>query len=157
MAYLAMNRCGVCFAWSRGIPMDRLAVYLALHGAIVLVVSLVAGLLLHRTIRLNASDSAAWHLAHAGGSGRGVLLLALAGVLRWVALPGWQVSTLVWLMLFFVWTSVAAMTIAAASGERGLSWSGSPLSRLVFGLYVVGAVAVFPAAFLLILGLVQSL
>jgi len=137
--------------------MDRLAVYLALHGAIVLVVSLVAGLLLHRTIRLNASDSAAWHLAHAGGSGRGVLLLALAGVLRWVALPGWQVSTLVWLMLFFVWTSVAAMTIAAASGERGLSWSGSPLSRLVFGLYVVGAVAVFPAAFLLILGLVQSL
>jgi len=137
--------------------MDRLAVHFALHGAIVLVVSIVAGLLLHKTIRLDASDGAAWHLAHAGGSGRGVLLLALAGVLRWVALPGWQLSTFVWLMLFFVWTSVAAMIIAAASGERGLRWRGSPLNRLVFALYVVGAVAVFPAAFLLILGLVQSL
>ena len=137
--------------------MDRLAVYLALHGAIVLVVSLVAGLLLHRTIRLGSGGGAAWHLAHAGGSGRGVLLLALAGVLRWVALPGWQLSTLVWLRLFFVWTSVAAMVMAAASGERGLSWRGSPVNRLVFALYVVGAVAVFPAAFLLILGLVRSL
>ena len=43
--------------------MDRLAVYLALHGAIVLVVSLVAGLLLHRTIRLGSGGGAAWHLA----------------------------------------------------------------------------------------------
>lgn len=60
-------------------------------------------------------------------------------------------------MLFFVWTSVAAMVMAAASGERGLSWSGSPVNRLVFALYVVGAVAVFPAAFLLILGLARSL
>jgi hypothetical protein len=50
--------------------MERLAVYLALHGAVVLTVSLVAGLLLHRAIRLEG-NVAAWHLAHSGGSGRG--------------------------------------------------------------------------------------
>lgn len=136
--------------------MDRLSIYLALHGAVVLAVSLVAGLLLHRAVRLQG-DVAAWHLAHAGGSGRGVLLIAVAAVLRWVSLPAWQLSVFAWLLLFFVWTSMVAMVLAAASGERGLGWKGSAISRLVFGLYVVGAVAVFPAAFLLVAGLVRAL
>jgi hypothetical protein len=96
--------------------MEGLAAYLALHGAIVLFVSLVAGLLLHRAIRLER-DVEAWHLAHSGGSGRGLLLLALAGVLRWVALPGWQLSLFAWLMLFFVWTSMAAMIMPPVVSE----------------------------------------
>lgn len=79
--------------------MERLAVYFALHGAIVLAVSFVAGLLLHRAIRVEG-NVAAWHLAHAGGSGRGVLLIALAGVLRWVALSPRQLSVFAWLLLF---------------------------------------------------------
>jgi hypothetical protein len=135
--------------------MDGLAVYLALHGVIVLTVSLMAGLLLHKAIRLEANVTA-WHLVHSGGSGRGVLLIALAGVLRWVALPRWQLSAFAWLILFFVWTSMAAMILAAATGERGVTWKGSRTSRLVFGLYVVGAVAVFPALALLIAGLLRA-
>lgn len=136
--------------------MEGWAVRFALHGAAVLTVSLVAGLLLHRAIRLDG-DQAAWHLAHSGGSGRGVLLLALAGVLRWVALSPRQLDVFAWLMLVFVWTSVAAMVIAATTGERGLGWRGSSANRLVFGLYVVGAVAVFPAACLLMAGLALAL
>ena len=54
--------------------MERLAIYLALHGAIVLTISLVAGLLLHKAIRLGR-PLAAWHLAHAGVSSRGVMLM----------------------------------------------------------------------------------
>jgi hypothetical protein len=135
--------------------MERLVVLLAVNGVIVLVVSLVAGLLLHRAVRLEG-DVAAWHLAHAGGSGRGILLMALAPLCQLAVLPASQLAALVWLMLVFVWTSVAAMMIAAASGQRGLGWHGSNTNRLVYGLYVVGAVAVFPASFLLVAGLLRA-
>jgi hypothetical protein len=60
-------------------------------------------------------------------------------------------------MLFFVWTSVGAMMVAAASGQRGLGWHGSITNRLVYGLYVVGAVAVFPASVMLAAGLALAL
>jgi len=136
--------------------MESLAPFLAMHGVLVLVVGFVAGLLLHRRIRLDADNSPAWHLAHAGVSGRGVLLIALAGAVRWLHLPDAYVAACVWLMLFFVWTSVAAMVVAAATGTRGLTWSGSFLNRLVFALYVVGAIAVFPAAILLIAGFARA-
>jgi hypothetical protein len=137
--------------------MEKLPIWFALHGAAVLGISFVAGILLHRAIRLGTGDVAAWHLAHAGGSGRGVLLIALAGVLRWVALPQSQLLVFVGLMLFFVWTSTAAMVIAAVTGARGLGWNGPFVNMLVYVLYIVGAVAVFPATALLIVGLLRSL
>ncbi len=121
-----------------------------------MIVSLVAGLLLHRAIRLNG-NVAGWHLAHSGTSGRALWLIALAPVFRWVALPTPQVLLAVWLIVFFVWTSVLAMIVAAATGQRGLRWRGSSTDKLVFGLYAVGAVAVFPAMFMLIAGLLRAL
>jgi hypothetical protein len=136
--------------------MERLAVYLALHGATILAVSLVAGLLLHRTIRLGR-PVAAWHLAHAGVSSRGVMLMAMAPLTSWLALTPFQLLAFVWLILGFVWTSTAAMVVAAATGERGLTWTGSLLNRVVFALYVASAVAVVPAAMLLIAGLIARL
>jgi hypothetical protein len=136
--------------------MDRLAACLALHGAVVLIISLVAGLLLHRAIR-NEQSVAAWHLVHSGGSGRGVLLIALAATVHLIALPSAQLSTFVWLVLVFTWTSMSAMVIAAASGERGLRHDGSVLNRLVYVLYFLSAVAVFPANVLLVVGLVRAL
>lgn len=137
--------------------MTNLPVYLALHGAIVLVASFVAGLLLHRAIRLQKPGADAWHLAHAGASARGVLLIALAGAWSWLDLTASVRALLAALLLFFVWTSTAAMLIAAATDQRGLTWHGSALDRLVFGLYVVGTIAVFPAFVLLIAGFVQAL
>lgn len=136
--------------------MERLATYLALHGAIVLTISLVAGLLLHKAIRLG-QPVAAWHLAHAGVSSRGVMLMAIAAITSWVALPPRPLSAFVWLILTFVWTSTAAMVIAAATRERGVTWGGSAVNRVVFALYVTSAVTVFPAALLLIAGLVIGL
>lgn len=136
--------------------MEHLAVHLALHGALVLAVILVAGLVLYRAI-LRDGHVAGWHLLHSGGSGRAVLLLALAGVLRWIALPAWQLILFVWLMIFFVWTSVLAMIIVAATGQHGFGWSGPVSNKVAFGLYMVGTVAVFPAALLLVAGLINAL
>ena len=130
----------------------NLPAYLAMHGALVLVASFVAGLLLHRSIRLEWRGANAWHLAHAGGSTRGVLLLALAGTWSGVNLPASARAMTALLWLVFVWTSMAAMLIAAATGHRGLWWHGSAADRVVFALYVVGTLAVIPAALLLIVG-----
>lgn len=137
--------------------MTNVPAYLALHGAVVLAASFVAGLLLHRAIRLQRPGGDAWHLAHAGVSARGVLLIALAGAWQWVDLPAGAHGLLAALLLFFVWTSTAAMLIAAATGHRGLTWHGTPADRTVFALYVVGTIAVFPAALLLIAGFARAL
>jgi hypothetical protein len=66
--------------------MDRLAIQLALHGAAILIVSLCAGLLTYRAIR-HDERIAAWHLAHAGGSARAIMLMALAAIVRLPVLP----------------------------------------------------------------------
>ena len=136
--------------------MDKLAVRLALQGAIVLAVSLVSGFMTHRAI-VRDGNVAAWHLAHAGGSARGVMLMALAAIVRLIVLPASQLLILFWLVVFFTWTSVAAMILAAASGQRGQRFEGSNLNRLVYALYFVGVVAVFPAGVVLIIGLFRAL
>ena len=136
--------------------MDTLAIYLALHGVAVLIVSVFGGLVLHRAILKNKNE-AGWHLLHAGGSARGILLIALAAIIPLLSLPLWQVSTLVWLIIFFTWTSMLAMIMVAVSGERGFGWFGSKINKLIYILYVLGAIAVFPACFLLIFGLFNAL
>ena len=136
--------------------MDRLVTQIALHGAAVLTVSLGAGLFTYRAI-LQDDRVAAWHLAHAGGSARGVMLMALAAMAYLPKLPTWEFAAVAWLFIFFSWTSLLAMIIAAATGERGLAFRGAPANRLVFALYLVGGVAVFPASIALVLGLVRAL
>ena len=136
--------------------MDRLAIHLALNGALVLAVSLVAGLFLYLAIR-NEKQQAAWHLLHAGGTGRGVMLLALAAIIEYPVLPFWLLSAAAWLFIFFTWTSMAAMTIRAVTGERGLKCQGSMANKLVYIFYVLGTVAIFPAIALLIYGLFMAL
>lgn len=134
-----------------------LAIHLALHGALVLSISILGGLFLYRAILNGHRHESAWHVVHAGGTVRGVMLIALAAIIDIPVLPSWQLSAMVWLMIFFVWTSMLAMVIAAATGERGLGLSGSFTNKLVYGLYAVGTVAVFPACMLLIIGLIRAL
>lgn len=136
--------------------MSTLSIHLALHGVAVLTVSILAGLFLHRAI-LKSDNEAAWHLLHAGGSARGILLIALAAIIHLPNLPSWQLSTAVWLVLFFTWTSMLAMILVALSGERGFGWFGSNTNRFIYVLYLLGAIAVFPACLLLIIGLINAL
>ena len=135
---------------------DRLPLYLALNGALVLTLSLFAGLFLYLAIR-NDREQAAWHLLHAGGTGRGVMLLALAAIIEYPVLPMWQLSTTAWLFIIFTWTSMAAMTIRAVTGERGLRCEGSFVNKLVYIFYAVATIAIFPAVAFLIYGLLKAL
>jgi uncharacterized membrane protein len=137
--------------------MDQLAIHLALHGAIVLTISIIAGLFLYGAILNKIKNESAWHVVHAGGTVRGVMLIALAAIIHLPVLPSWQLITAVGLIIFFVWTSMLAMIIAAMSGDRGLGLFGSMTNKLVYILYGVGAIAIFPGCFLLIYGLYKAL
>ena len=136
--------------------MDRLVIILALNGALVLVIAMLAGLLLYLAI-LNERDQAAWHLLHAGGTGRGVMLLALAALVEYPDLPPSQITLAAWLILFFVWTSMLSMGIRAVSGARGLRFAGGIANRLAWVSYALGTLAVFPGFGLLIYGFGKAL
>jgi len=136
--------------------MERLALHLALHGMAVLTVSVFAGLVLWKVLYRN-TDGAHWHLVHASGSVRGVLLIALAAIIDLPALPEWLAVTAAWLMIWFVWTSVIAMIIRALTGDPGFYSGGSIANKVVFVLYAVGTVALVPACVILIAGLARAL
>ena len=135
--------------------MHAFARILALNGALLLTVSMLAGLLLHRRLQAGEEDRG-WHLVHASVSGRGLFLIALAAALPIVALPAPQHALLVRLLLFFAWSSTAAMTIGAVMGVRGQRWEPPAANQVMYLVYVAGAVAVFPAMALLIAGLLRS-
>jgi hypothetical protein len=118
-------------------------------------VSLFGGLLLYRVL-LKDKNPATWHLVHAGGTVRGVLLIALAASIPLLGLPLSQVSLFVWLMIISIWASMVAMILAAVSGERGLRLTGSIANKLVYLFYAVHIVTIFPAVFLLIYGLFKA-
>ena len=136
--------------------MQNLVISLALNGALVLLVSMIAGLFLYLAIR-GQREQRAWHLLHAGGSGRGVMLLAMAAIIEYAVIPLWLLQVAVWLMIAFVWASMAAMAIYAVSGERGLQCVGSLPNRLVYIFYAIATVAVFPGMGLLIYGFIEAI
>jgi hypothetical protein len=136
--------------------MNDLAIHLALHGVMVLTVSVVGGLLLYRSI-LRDTHRADWHLLHAGGSARGILLIALAGVIDLVDLKSWLIATAVWFVIYFAWTSTLAMLIRAYSRETGFRFAGSKTNKFVYVLYASGALVLFPGLLMLAIGLFRSL
>ena len=136
--------------------MEKLVVYLALNGVLVLTVSIIAGLFLYLAIR-DDREQAAWHLLHAGGTARGVMLIALAAIIEYPVLSYAALATMAWLFIVFTWTSMSAMGIRAVSGERGLRLTGTIANKSVYILYGLGTIAIFPACALLIYGLVKAL
>jgi hypothetical protein len=135
--------------------MHPLARTLALHGVFVLTVGMLAGAGLHVAIRRGARE-AGWHLAHAGTSGRGILLIALAGVLPGLALPPDRLRLCVDLLLFFAWSSAGAMVVGAVLNVRGQGWQPPASNKAMYAVYVAGVAAVAPAVVLLIEGLLRT-
>ena len=136
--------------------MNKLSIHLALHGVLVVTLGALAGLSLWRSILKN-TNVADWHLLHASGTSRGIMLIALAAVIHLPVLPSWQVSMLAWCIIYFVWSSVSAMLLRAISGEPGFTWAGSHTNKLVHLLYVTGTITLFAGLFLLAMGLYKAL
>jgi len=72
-------------------------------------------------------------------------------------LPFELLSAAIWMILFFVWSSMLAMATRALSGERGLRFEGGFANRLVWISYALGTLTVFPGFVLLTYGFVNAL
>ena len=136
--------------------MDSLGAFLALNGLVIIFIGSAAGLGLYRTL-LREDDPHDWHLLHAGGTARGILLVALGGTVHLAGLPlpqAWMASGLV---VVFVWASTLAMLLRALSGETGFAFSGAPANKLGYALYVIGAVSLALGLAWLCWGLVSAI
>ncbi len=122
--------------------MNSLSTFLALNGALVLILCMAAGLMLYMSI-IGKRSPKDWHLLHAGGTSRGIMLIALAATIHLAGLPEWQLWMVASMITLFVWTSVFAMLIRAVTGETGFRFTGSTANKLTFALYAIGTVAVF--------------
>ncbi len=127
---------------------------LLFHGAVVLLIGLVAGLPLAAAITDGWGDESihAWRVAHTGLVGGGVVLIAIAGALRNVRLGASAGAWLVRSLIGSVYAGVFALGLGPILGVRGLE-PVPPLGNiLVFAANAVLALGSLIATVLLVGG-----
>lgn len=136
--------------------MQTLAAFLALNGILVVFLSSAAGIPLYLNL-VRGEDPHDWHLLHAGGTARGILLIALGGTINITGLQDSLTTLSAGLVVVFVWASTIAMVLRGITGETGFGLAGKPANRIGFILYVVGVLSLFPGLILLAWGFAKSL
>lgn len=136
--------------------MERLVIYLALHGVLVLIVSLVSGRWFSKAITTGGNE-VAWRVMHSGGTMGGIMLIAFSSLIPLIALPQWGIGLFVWSIIAGTWFFISAMMAAAITGERGLTGGGSLINRSVRYCYVIGALLSLAGCGLLLVGLINAL
>jgi len=99
--------------------MEQFVIYLALHGVLALIVSLVSGHWFSKAITTGGSE-VAWRVVHSGGSMGGIMLIAFSSLIPIMALPLWATLLFVWFIILGTWLFIVAMIVAAITGQRGL-------------------------------------
>jgi len=136
--------------------MERLVIYLALHGVLALIVSLVSGRWFSKAITTGGNE-VAWRVVHSGGSMGGIMLIAFSSLLPVIVLPHWGVQLFVWSIIAGTWFFIIAMIVAAVTGERGLTSGGSLINRCVKYGYVIAALLSLGGCIVLLIGLINAL
>ncbi|KPJ91344.1 MAG: hypothetical protein AMJ53_11880 [Gammaproteobacteria bacterium SG8_11] len=136
--------------------MEQFAVYLALHGVLILLVSLISGRWFSRAITTGGNE-VAWRVVHSGGSMGGIMLIAFSSLLPIIALPRWATESFVWSTVAGIWFFVLAMIVAAITGERGLKSGGTLVNRSIYCCYFIGAFFSLIGCSLLLTGLIRAL
>jgi hypothetical protein len=121
---------------------------LLFHGALVLLVGLLAGAPYGRAIAGGAPlrRVEAWRAAHTGLIGTGLMTLVFGLMLRAWNAQGAVADAVALSAIVSAWAFAVAMILAAASGQRGLGASGPVANRLVFAGYAVGVLGSLGAA-----------
>jgi hypothetical protein len=135
--------------------MTPLALQFAIHGSVALMSGLIGGIFFARAIKQRRGE-VAWRVVHAGGCSAGAMLLAIAVPAQWVALGDASRLSMGLGLIVGSYVLCVGMYISAIWGTRGIPGGGSPLNRLVSGLYVAGTVMTLIGCGLLVLGLLRS-
>ncbi len=126
---------------------------LIFHGAIVVLLGLIAGIpYAYVETGAIAGSARAWGSAHLQGLLNGMLVWAVAAVLRRLSLSDRQISMLEWSLLAMAYGNTVASTAAAAFGVRGLEFKGPAANVAVHLLFLVALVGAFAAVGLVAYG-----
>jgi hypothetical protein len=136
--------------------MGNLKIQLALHGTLILAVSMVSGRWFSKAIKAGKSE-VAWRVVHSGGSMGGVALIAVAGVFDLVSLPETLLKVFVWVLILGMWVFLVGMIAAAVTGQRGLEWRSSSIGKTIYVMYIIGTVTTLVGVGRLSLGLLRAL
>lgn len=119
------------------------------HGTVVLVIGLLSGFpFLFGIVRgAEARKVEAWRAAHTGLCSTGVMTIAMGAALGMWAIPGLTAQVATWSIVIGGYGIALAMTLAAASGSRGLVAGGSLSNKVVYAAYMTGVPATLIGAF----------
>ncbi len=138
---------------------ERIEMQILLHGAIVLFVGLLCGILFGAAVGNGRGDETvrAWRVAHSGGVTVGLMLIAIGAVLNRLLLGGRAASVLVWSLVASAYSFTLGMVVAATAGVRGLQTTGPALNWVVFAAYMLGSLGALLGVVLLIRGAYAAL
>ena len=116
---------------------------LIFHGTVVLLVGLLAGFpFLFGIVRGAPSRQVdAWRAAHTGLASTGVMAIAMGAALGLWQAQGTAVEVTVWGIAIGAYGIALAMTLAAATGSRGLVAGGPASNHVVYAGYMTGVPA----------------
>jgi hypothetical protein len=124
---------------------------LVFHGAVVLLLSQVAGYAFFRAIHgADATKTGMWRMSHAACSAGAVLLFALAPIVPHLRLAAPLRALLVGALVLSTYALCLGTVIAGASGQRGIRPKMPWPNVTVYALYVFGAVGSTLAALVLL-------
>ena len=131
----------------------RLRLLVAMHGAIVIVLGLLAGFPYAMVVTgAMGGEERAWRMAHAEGIQNGMLMLAVSGIAGSLVLDERRARLCAWSFLAAGYGNVLASVLGAATGNRGLDFA-LPLANLaVFSLFTVAIFGVLTGLGLVIVG-----
>ena len=132
--------------------MDPSARHLAFHGSIVLLFGLLCGAPYGRAINRNAPAHTihAWRVAHASLPIGAILMFAVAALLPTFAVENHVRWFIAIALIVSAYSFCFSLPLAALTGHRGLSPSGTFATKLVFAGNMLGSVASLAASLALV-------
>ncbi|MCB0331456.1 MAG: hypothetical protein KDD70_17415 [Bdellovibrionales bacterium] len=99
--------------------MEFLKIFLALQGALILLMSFIGGVCFAKAIT-SGKGEVAWRVVHSERSIAGIMPLALVPILPLLALPFWRLHCFTWSFSLGTWILIIGIIAAAITGSRGL-------------------------------------
>jgi hypothetical protein len=136
----------------------RLRSLLVVHGALVFLVGMAAGIPFAMVLLAGADsppvpgDVRGWRMAHLEGVLNGFMLFVVAGIGRDVVLTQRTQAILFWSLLVTAWGNIIASIIGPIFGARGLAFGVGSANNLMYVLFMAAVFAVIVAMLVTVRG-----
>lgn len=129
---------------------ERLRHRMIFHGAVVIVLGLLAGFPYALAITGQMEgDLRAWRMAHLEGVLNGLLVIAVAAAAARLTLTQGKQRLLAWSLVLMAYGNAVASVLGAIFGVRGLEPAGPAMNLVVYGIFMLAVVGVLVGLVLL--------